>query len=136
VYHVALPIAPEDAHVEEKVAAVVGLPHATDAVRVTLVHVAESGTDVASVPAVADALAQFDAADVAAESVRGEGRPSEALLKAAAERDADCICVAGRDRSPAGKRQLTPGSQQILLTADPPVLVAGSVEADRGADHV
>ncbi|WP_276261258.1 universal stress protein [Haloglomus litoreum] len=135
MYHVVVAVAPEDAHVAEKVAAVTGLPGAADAVRVTLVHVAEPGTDVAAVPAVADALSLFAEAGVAAEAVRADGRPTEAVLRIAGERAADCICVAGREESPAGKRQLHPGAQQILLRADCPVLVTGDApEGD--ADHV
>jgi nucleotide-binding universal stress UspA family protein len=136
MYHVVVAVAPNDAHVAEKVAAVTGLPRATDAVRVTLVHVADPGTDVTTVPAVADALELFADAAVVAEAVRADGRPTEALLRVARERAADCICVAGRKQSPAGKRQLHPGAQQVLLNADCPVLVTGDADGDAGADHV
>lgn len=135
MYHVVLAVAPDDDHLTEKVAAVAGLPCATDAVRATVVHVADPGTDVAAVPAVADALAEFDATGVDATAVRGEGRPTEALLDVAQEADADAICVAGREESPAGKRQLHPGAQQVLLKADCPVLVTGETGGG-AAEHV
>jgi nucleotide-binding universal stress UspA family protein len=136
MYQVVVAVAPNDAHVAEKVAAVAGLPAATDAVGVTLVHVADPGTDVTAVPAVADALDRFAEAGVAAEAVRADGRPTEAVLRSARERGADCICVAGRKQSPAGKRQLHPGAQQVLLNADCPVLVTGDAGDGEGAEHV
>lgn len=136
MYHVAVAIAPDDAHVDEKVAAIADLPHADDAVRVTLVHVAEPGTDVTTVPAVADTLDRFAESGVAAEAVRADGRPTEALLQTARERAADCLCVAGREQSPAGKHQLHPGAQQVLLNADCPVLVTGESAGGAGAGHV
>jgi nucleotide-binding universal stress UspA family protein len=133
MYHVVLAVAPDDTHREEKVHAVASLPG--EAVRVTAIHVAEPGTDVTAVPAVADTLSRFEAAGVEATAVRGEGRPTEALLERAHEADADAVCVAGRQKSPAGKRQLHPGAQQVLLKADCPVLVTG--EAGEGAaEHV
>jgi nucleotide-binding universal stress UspA family protein len=136
MYHVVVAVAPDDGHVAEKVATVAGLPGAADAIRVTLVHVADTGVDVTTVPAVAETMERFAAAKVAVEAIRAEGRPTEAVLRVARQRDADCICVAGRERSPAGKRQLHPGAQQVLLNADCPVLVTGDTAPEPGADHV
>jgi nucleotide-binding universal stress UspA family protein len=136
MYHVAMPIAPDDERRDEKVDAVTALPHAADAVRITVVHVAEAGTDVTSVPAVADALDRLAAAGLAAETVRSEERPTEALLQVAADRDIDAICVAGRRATPAGKRRLGAGAQQVLLRADCPVLVTGDTGDAGAADHV
>lgn len=136
MYHVVVAIAPDDGDVDAKVAAVADLPGASEGVRVTLVHVAPPGTDVTAVPAVAEALETFHERGVAAEAVRADGRPTEALLRVARQREADCICVAGRERSPAGKRQLHPGAQQVLLNADCPVLVTGETVPEGGADHV
>jgi nucleotide-binding universal stress UspA family protein len=136
MYHVVVPVAPDDGQVATKVATVAGLPRATEAVRVTLVHVADPGVDVTAVPAVADTVDRFAAAEVAVEAVRTEGRPTEAVLRVAQERGADCICVAGRERSPAGKRRLHPAAERILLNADCPVLVTGEETSDAAADHV
>jgi nucleotide-binding universal stress UspA family protein len=138
MYHAVLAIAPDDDRVAEKVDAVTGLPAAAASVRATVVHVAEVGTDVRSVPAVATALDRFADAGVEATAVREEGRPTEAVLAVARETDADCICVAGREQSPAGKRVLSPGAQQVLLNADRPVLVTEAADGamSAGADHV
>lgn len=133
MYHVVLAVAPDDDHREEKVDTVASLPG--EEIRATVVHVAEPETDVTDVPAVADTLAQFEAAGVDATAVRGDGRPTEALLDLARKTDADAICVAGRQESPAGKRQLHPGAQRVLLKADCPVLVTGEA-GDGAADHV
>lgn len=135
MYHVVLAVAPDDDHRQEKVDAVAGLPRAAGAVRATVVHVAEPETDVTDVPAVADTLARFEAAGVDATAVRGDDRPTEALLGLGRKTDADAICVAGRQESPAGKRQLHPGAQRVLLKADCPVLVTGEA-GEAAAEHV
>jgi hypothetical protein len=81
---VVLAVAPGDTHREEKADAVASLPG--EAVRMTAVHVAEPGTDVTTVPAVAATLDRFEAAGVEATAVRGECRPMEALLELARRR--------------------------------------------------
>jgi nucleotide-binding universal stress UspA family protein len=138
MYHAVLAIAPEDDRVAEKVDAVTGLPAAVESVRATVVHVADPGTDVTSVPAVAAALERFAEAGVEATAVRDESRPTDAVLAVARETDADCICVAGREQSPAGKRVLSPSAEQVLLNADCVVLVTGAADGamSAGADHV
>jgi nucleotide-binding universal stress UspA family protein len=128
VYHVALAVTPDDDHLGDKVEAVADLPDATEAVRVTLVHVHRGDASVESIPAVAEARERLEAADVETE-VRGEvdQDPTRGLLDAAADLDVDAICVGGRRRSPAGKLQLKPGATEVLLRAEVPVVVAGDL---------
>jgi len=128
VYHVALAVTPHDDHIGDKVEAVADLPDATEAVRVTLVHVHRGDASVESVPAVAEARERLEAANVETET-RGEvdDDATRGLLDAATDLDVDAICVGGRRRSPAGKLQLKPGATEVLLRAEVPVVVAGDL---------
>lgn len=129
MYHVAVGIASDDEQIPHKVEAVDELPDSTDNVRVTLVHVHDGEFAVESIPLVAEAKRQFEAAGIAVEvhGVVGEDAP-RGLIEAAGDLDADLICIGGRRRSPAGKLQLKSGAQEILLHADRPVVVAGRVD--------
>lgn len=129
MYEVVVGVAPEDERVGDKVAAVADLPEAPEQVRVTVVHATdEADADVTDVDSVADALALLEDAGIEATAVGVAEGPTEAVLSVARDVDANCICVGGRRRSPAGKLQLKTGAQQVILRADRPVLVAGQVE--------
>jgi nucleotide-binding universal stress UspA family protein len=130
VYHVALAVTPEDEHLGAKVDAVGGLPEAADSVRVTIVHVHDGEPAVESLPAVADAQERLEDAGVRT-AVRGEvdEDPTRGLLDAAVDLGVDAICVGGRRRSPAGKLQLKPGAEEVLLGAEVPVVIAGDPES-------
>lgn len=56
------------------------------------------------------------------------GEPPASIMETAAEIDADAICIAGRNRSPAGKALFGSVSQEVILSTDRPVIVCGSVE--------
>jgi len=56
------------------------------------------------------------------------GEPPASIMETAAEVDADAICIAGRNRSPAGKALFGSVSQEVILSTDRPVIVCGSVE--------
>ncbi len=130
MYHIALAVQADDEHVGDKVDAVTGLPDAARSVRVTVVHVHEGEPAVESVPAVAETLDRLAAADVET-AVRGvvDEDATRGLLDVVADLDVDAICIGGRRRSPAGKLQLKPGAQEVLLRAEVPVLVAGDLES-------
>lgn len=130
MYHVALAVQTDDDHVEDKADAITGLPDPTGSVRVTVVHVHDGEPNVESVPAVRDALDRLEAAGVetAVVGVVDEDT-TRGLLDAVDDLAVDAICVGGRRRSPAGKLQLKPGAQEVLLRAATPVLVAGDLES-------
>jgi nucleotide-binding universal stress UspA family protein len=130
MYHVALAVKPNDGHLGDKVDAVTDLPDVAGSVRVTVVHVHDGDAAVASVPAVADALDRLAAADVeTAVSEEVAEDPARGLLAAAHALAVDAICIGGRRRSPAGKLQLKPGAQEVLLGAAVPVVVAGDLQS-------
>ncbi len=86
-------------------------------------------TDLESVQRVTD---RFDEHGVTYE-LRGEqAEPAAFVLETADDIDADLICVGGRTRSPVGKVLFGSVSQQIILEADLPVLVAERSTADAG----
>jgi nucleotide-binding universal stress UspA family protein len=130
MYDVALAVQPDDEHLGDKVDAVTGIPDAAGAVRVTIVHVHDGDAAVESVPAVVDAQERLVDAGVRT-AVRGEVAedPTRGLLDAAADLGVDAICIGGRRRSPAGKLQLKPGAEEVLLRAEVPVVVAGGLES-------
>lgn len=129
MYQVVMGVAPGDDRVREKVGAVADLPEAADAVAVTVVHATDDpDADVTAVDAVAEALSACRDAGVDAEAVGVTAEPTDAVLETAERLDADCVCVAGRRRSPAGKLQLKAGAEEVILRADRPVVVAGRVD--------
>jgi len=130
MYHLALAVQSDDEHLDDKLEAVVALPGASESVRVTVVHVHDGEGSVADVPAVAAALAGLASAGVEATSrgVTAED-PAQVPVDAAADLGVDAVCIGGRRRSPAGKLQLKPGAQEVLLRAEVPVVVAGDLES-------
>jgi nucleotide-binding universal stress UspA family protein len=130
MYHVVLGVTPGDDQLDDKVAAISGLPHAVEAVRVTLVHFHDGDGPVAAVPVVAETMDALEAAGLQATVYDTDGEnAASGLVEAAADLEADILCVGGRHRSPAGKLQLKTGAQQVVLRAECPVLVAGDVES-------
>lgn len=130
MYHVVMGVASDDDQLQDKVDAISDLADAGASIRVTLVHVYDGEGDVEDVPAVAEGLELLEAAGVEA-TVHDpvDESPRRGVVDAAAHLDADVICIGGRHRSPAGKLQMKTGSQEIVLRAGCPVLVAGEVES-------
>lgn len=129
MYHVVMAVSEDDEGLSAKVDAIAGLPEATESVRVTLVHVHEQSEDLTDRPAVSEALAACSEADLEAEAygVVAENAP-EGLIEAIEELEPDLVCLGGRHRSPAGKRQLKAGAQEVILQAAPPVVIAGELD--------
>ncbi len=95
-----------------------------DEIHATLIHVFESGRDdVESVDAVEEARSILEDAgiEVVTEGIGGE--PAIAILDAAERYEADCVCVAGRKRSPTGKAIFGSVTQDIIIGAERPTLV-------------
>lgn len=132
MYHVVVGVGPDDDRATDKADAMADLPDATGSVRVTVVHAADDDRDPKSVPSVASALDRLEGAGVDARAVVVDADPTAAVLETAADVDADCICVGGRRRSPAGKTQLKSGAERVVLGTDRPVLVAGRALGDDG----
>jgi nucleotide-binding universal stress UspA family protein len=128
MYHVVIAVDEETDRAHRQASAVADLPSAADEVRATLLHVftenpgGASATQVGSVRRAEELLGNEGIeVDIAERS----GDPAAAVLDFADEEAADCICVGGRNRSPAGKAIFGSVSQSVILQADRPVLVTG-----------
>lgn len=86
------------------------------------------GASVTQVDAVKRAQEHLEDAGVAVELREGSGDPAESILETAEELDADAICVAGRNRSPAGKMLFGSVTQSVVLNTDRPVLICSEAE--------
>ena len=131
MYHVVLAVDEDDERARRQALAVENLPRSAEEVEVTLVHVFTDNPDGASATQVgAVKRAQESLAEAGIETTLEErsGEPAAAILHLAESTDADCICVGGRRRSPAGKAIFGSVSQSVILQADRPVLVTGGLE--------
>lgn len=105
--------------------AVADLPAASEEVRAHLCHVFRDNPEGASVHqlgTVRRAREILEDAGVTCVHYEASGDPSDELIAAAADVDADAICVSGRKRSPTGKAVFGSTTQALVLNADRPVL--------------
>ncbi|UPV73523.1 universal stress protein [Halorussus limi] len=133
MYHVVIAVDEETDRARRQATAVADLPNSAEEVRATLLHIftenpgGASATQVGSVRR-AEELLENEGIEVAISERSGD--PAAAVLDFAESEDADCICVGGRNRSPAGKAIFGSVSQSVILQADRPVLVTGGAETE------
>ena len=97
--------------------------------RVILTHLFEKNPEGASIDQVGAARRArelLESHDVEVEFEERSGDPATGVIDVADDTDADLICVAGRERSPAGKAIFGSVTQEIILNTDRPVLVCGN----------
>lgn len=129
MYHVVIAVDEGTDRARKQARAVADLPRASEAVQATVLHVftenpgGASATQVGSVRRVQEVL---EDEGVEVRVAERSGEPAVATLDFAQSEDADCICVGGRSRSPAGKAIFGSVAQSIILQADRPVLVTGA----------
>lgn len=118
-----------DANVERALAqtnAIIELP-GHEEIQATLVHVIEGDEEsVGDVESVAEARAALEEAGVEVRAEGAQGDPALCILDTAERRDADCICVAGRDRSPTGKAIFGSVTQDVIVGTQRPTLVCSA----------
>lgn len=134
MYHVVIAVDEDTDRAQRQARAVADLPRAADEVRATLLHVfAENsgGASATQVGSVRRAEELLESAGIEVEVMERSGDPATTLLTVTQDEDADCICVGGRSRSPAGKAIFGSVTQSVILQADRPVLVIGSTEGKR-----
>jgi nucleotide-binding universal stress UspA family protein len=133
MYHVVIAVDEESDRARRQATAIADLPDSSEEVRATLLHVftenpgGASATQVGSVRR-AEELLQDEGVEV--EIAERSGDPAAAVLDFAESEDADCVCVGGRNRTPAGKAIFGSVAQSVILQADRPVLVTGGGEAE------
>ncbi|WP_158057299.1 universal stress protein [Halorussus halophilus] len=131
MYHVVVAVDEDTERARRQAQAIENLPHAAEDVAVTLVHVFTDNPDGASatqIGAVRRAQERLEEAGIETKLEEQSGEPAASILQLAESTDADCICVGGRRRSPAGKAIFGSVSQSVILQADRPVLVTGGLE--------
>lgn len=129
MYHVAMGISDDSEHLADKIEMVEGLPSAGESVRVTLLYVHGDEETIDDASAVTAARERLSATGIEVTTqVVASDDPVEGLCEAFDELDVDLVCVGGRQRTPAGKRGLKPGAQEILLQTNCPVVIAGKLD--------
>lgn len=138
-YRVLVPVDSDDERARAAAEAVTTLPGDREQIRATVFHVFEPfrATDEGMVTDSEDIFEHADLPDsvetvveiLEAEGIETEirreyGDPSDEILAAAADIDADSIVMSGRTRSPTGKIIFGSISQSVLLNADRPVITA------------
>lgn len=94
-----------------------------------LVHVFDNEDgDMESVDSVGKARSLLEEANVEVTTEGVGGDTAMALLDTAARYEADCLCVAGRKRSPTGKALFGSVTQDVIMGADRPTLVCTTEE--------
>jgi nucleotide-binding universal stress UspA family protein len=132
MYHVLIPVDQSEERATAQAEAVADLPAADSEVSVTVLHIFQenpSGASVNQVGSVRRATEILEAAGVEYALDEESGTPSEEIVERANELDVDCICVAGRKRSPTGKALFGSVSQNVILDSDRPVLFAHMEDA-------
>jgi nucleotide-binding universal stress UspA family protein len=127
MYEVLLAIDTDEDRAVAQAEAVAGLP-GRDEIRAVLFHdfvENPSGASVIQVGAVRRAAERLEGAGIEVAYEESSGDPAKTIIETARNRDVDCICVAGRKRTPAGKALFGSVTQAVVLNADRPVLVTG-----------
>jgi nucleotide-binding universal stress UspA family protein len=127
MYDVLIPVDQSEARATAQAKAVTELPAAGSEVHATVMHIFQdnpSGASVNQVGSVRRATEALEAADVEYSLVEESGDPAAEIVDRADELDADCICVAGRKRSPTGKALFGSVSQSVIIETDRSVLFA------------
>lgn len=127
MYEVLLAVDDSEERAIKQARAVTDLP-GVEEIHVTLLHSFTdnpSGASASQVASVRRAREILDEAGVETDIHEESGNPRAAILDTAADIDANVICVGGRKRSPAGKALFGSVAQDVILSADQPVLVTG-----------
>ena len=113
--------------------AVADLPREERAVTAHLCHVFRDNPEGASahqLSAVRRARETLEEAGVDCAHYEASGDPADELLAAAADIDADAICVSGRKRRPTGKAVFGSVTQDVILGSDRPVFAVPGQKTD------
>ncbi len=122
MYTVVMGVGTDHERTLRKAHAIADLPAPPESLAVVVVQAGGSSADT---PDIARVVSFFDEHDIDSTVETVSTDPPTALVEVATDREADLICVGGRQRSPAGKAQLRSGAQSVMVNTDRPVLVAG-----------
>jgi nucleotide-binding universal stress UspA family protein len=128
---VLLAIDDDESHVERQIRTIADLPFSGEELTVTILHVFSenpSGASVNQLKTARLARDRLEEAGLETSFAERSGDPAAEVLEHAEEADVALICVAGRKRSPTGKALFGSVTQNVILNAERPVLVAGDLE--------
>ncbi|PSP57122.1 universal stress protein [Halobacteriales archaeon QS_1_67_19] len=129
MYQVLAAIGTDEDRALDQADAIAGLPRADEDVAVTLFHdftENEAGASVHQVAAVRRAAERLEDAGIDVQYAESSGDAAASILELADDRDVDLLCLAPRKRTPTGKALFGSVTQQVVLEATRPVLVAGA----------
>lgn len=133
MYKILMPIDSNEMRARAQTEMITDFPNAEETVEVTLLHVFDdderaestSPTQLNTGRTVQERLMDRG---ITVETMSTSGDPSASILQAADEIDADLIVLGGRKRSPLGSLLFGSVSQQVMLDANQPVTITGSLE--------
>jgi nucleotide-binding universal stress UspA family protein len=131
MYHVVLGVDEDEERALACAEQVAGLPGDPGELSVTIIHSFTdnpSGASATQIHSVRTVGEFFDEHGIGYEVTESSGDPASAIIELADEEDADLIVVAGRKRSPAGKALFGSVTQDVILRAGRPVMVAGTAK--------
>lgn len=131
MYRVLLCVHPGRQGLDHQIRAIRTLPHAADEVTVSVLHVFSDnprGLSVAQVDGVREAQREFKQAGIRVELEECSGSPVAEILEKADTLDVELICIGGRKRSAVGKALFGSVAQQVILSAQRPVMICNSDE--------
>ncbi|OYR77159.1 universal stress protein UspA [Halorubrum sp. E3] len=123
----------EDSRAVAQAEAVANLPAEEGSVTAHLCHVFQDnpeGASVHQISAVRRAREALEEAGVSCVHYEASGDPADELLAAAADIDADAICISGRKRRPTGKAVFGSVTQDVILGTDRPVFTVPASQND------
>jgi nucleotide-binding universal stress UspA family protein len=126
MYEILMPIDTDADRALRQARAIEDLPGGPDEVAVTVLHSFTenpSGASITQLQSARRVESRLEDAGYEVTLDERSGEPADAILEAAAEMDADLICIGGRKRSPTGKVLFGSVTQSVLLDADRSVLV-------------
>ena len=103
-------------------------------VQVTVLHVFTENEGGAAVNQLASARRAYETLEEAGFEVRYDersGDPAPTVVRYTGTEEVDLVCLAGRDRTPAGKAVFGSVSQSIMLNAEVPVLFCSVGDGER-----
>lgn len=133
MYKVLVAVHPDRHGVDHQIQAISALPHAAEEVTAIILHVFTDnpqGLSVSQVTAVRQAARELKQAGIRVQLEESSGSPVDEILSTARAIDADMICIGGRKRTAVGKVLFGSVAQQVILSADRPVLICNSGERE------
>ncbi|WP_121821984.1 universal stress protein [Halostella salina] len=128
MYHVLVAVDEAEDRSERQAEAVADLPDAPGSVEATVFHTFTdnpTGASASQIAGVRRARDYLEAEGIDVTVREDSGDPADSVLDAAADLDADLVCMGGRKHTPTGKALFGSVTQAVILNADRPVMVPG-----------